>query len=64
MNQELTLTLEKIMACDADERAQAIIETDDPAAVIQALSPQEAYLTIKDAWDGDGRLLLPYVASV
>lgn len=63
MNQELTLTLEKIMACDADERAQAIIETDDPAAVLQAMSPQEAYLTIKDAWEGDGRLLLPYVAS-
>ena len=63
MNQELTLTIEKIMACPADERAQAIIETDDPAAVIQALSPQEAYLTIKDDWEGDGRLLLPYVAS-
>lgn len=51
------------MACAAEERAQAIIETDDPAAVIQAMSPQEAYLTIKDAWEGDGRLLLPYVAT-
>ncbi|OPZ59060.1 MAG: hypothetical protein BWY87_01185 [Deltaproteobacteria bacterium ADurb.Bin510] len=63
MNQELTLTVERVMACPPEKRAQAIIETDNPAEIVQALSAQEAYLVIKDAWEGDGRLLLPYVPA-
>lgn len=61
MNQELSLKLDAILACDPEKRAQAIIETDDPATILQDLNTQEAYLVIKDAWEGDGQLLLPYV---
>lgn len=58
---ELAIEITKVLSCQPEEKAKAIIDSPYCEEILQGIPVQDAYMIIKDNFSGDSQFLLPYV---